>query len=127
MTNREILHKLYFYAWAERENPQSDLARQIIAVITAHPEYEKFFNDPENYKQDPGDIFLHLSGHLSVLEQLTVDKPPGVRNIYQQLIKKHGPHPAEHVMMDVLFETLGAGKAAPEYMAKLSEVVADLG
>jgi hypothetical protein len=46
--------------------------------------------------------------HMAIREQISIDRPPGVRELHTQLRKRHGGdgHPAEHALMDALAETL---------------------
>jgi hypothetical protein len=51
--------------------------------------------------------FLHLSLHLAIEEQLSIDQPPGIRAIFAQLLERHGDrHAALHVILDCLGETV---------------------
>ena len=51
--------------------------------------------------------FLHMGLHLAIREQLSIDRPPGVRQIQQTLAARLGDeHDAEHVLMEALAETL---------------------
>jgi len=41
--------------------------------------------------------------HLAVLDQIQLDKPKGIRTVYQQLMQKYqNTHEVEHRLMDVL-------------------------
>lgn len=82
-------------------------------LIAEHPEYhaileapeaavEKEFT-PENGQTNP---FLHLSLHLAIAEQISIDQPPGIRAAYQALRQRLEVHDAEHAVMDCLGETL---------------------
>ena len=56
--------------------------------------------------------------HLSVIEQVTTDRPQGIRDIYQTLIKKLGsPLDAEHVMMDCVIENLWHAQTTGEVVS----------
>ncbi len=45
--------------------------------------------------------------HLAVREQLSIDRPPGVRDLHRQLQARHGDsHGAEHALMEALGEAL---------------------
>ena len=51
--------------------------------------------------------FLHMGLHLAVRDQLSIDRPPGVRELHRLLQFRHGGwHHAEHVLMEALGETL---------------------
>ena len=45
--------------------------------------------------------------HIAIREQLSIDRPAGVKAAYAALLKKTGdPHAAEHAMLECLAETL---------------------
>ena len=50
--------------------------------------------------------FLHLSLHLAVHEQVSIDQPPGIRAAFNRLRAKMEPHAAEHVLVECLGETI---------------------
>ncbi len=51
--------------------------------------------------------FLHMGLHLAVREQVSIDRPPGVRELHRRLHARHGDgHRGEHALMDALGETL---------------------
>ena len=82
--------------------------------IRQHPEYEHDLADTEraletDYSVDQGrsNPFLHLSMHLSIHEQITVDQPPGIRAASEALIRRLGSiHDAHHLIMECLGEML---------------------
>jgi len=82
--------------------------------IRQHPEYENELADSEraletDYSVDQGrsNPFLHLSMHLSIHEQISVDQPPGIRDACAALIKRLGSvHDAHHMIMECLGEML---------------------
>ena len=60
-----------------------------------------------------GVVILSLKGRLTVgeasavREQVSIDRPPGVRALHGQLQARYGDvHAAEHVLMEALGETL---------------------
>jgi len=82
--------------------------------IRQHPEYENELADSEraletDYSIDQGrsNPFLHLSMHLSIHEQISVDQPPGIRDACAALVKRLGSvHDAHHMIMECLGEML---------------------
>ena len=51
--------------------------------------------------------FLHMGLHIAVREQLSIDRPPGIRELKQLLTGRLGDgHDAEHVLMEALAQTL---------------------
>ncbi|MBA2723017.1 MAG: DUF1841 family protein, partial [Methylibium sp.] len=55
--------------------------------------------------------FLHLSMHLSITEQLSVDQPVGIKQAFALLAAKRGSaHEAQHELMECLGEMLWASQ-----------------
>ncbi len=120
LTQEVIAARQFFCkAWQKKcqQLPLEPLEIEITSIIQQHPEYHHFFNDPTNpIIKNPSDMtanpFLHISLHLGLHEQLTLDQPKGVKEIYQQLIKKYEDvHKAEHIMMECLQEIMNAAWA----------------
>ncbi|MDS4016474.1 MAG: DUF1841 family protein [Candidatus Accumulibacter sp.] len=84
-----------------------------VDVIIRHPEYHALLADPElaaaqEYLPEGGQLnpFLHLSLHLAIAEQLSIDQPPGIRAAFQALAARLDPHAAEHRILECLGEAL---------------------
>jgi hypothetical protein len=110
------VRQFFFDAWAKfgREQPLTELETMAIEIIQMHPEYHPVLNHPEHYLEqsyfpEMGETnpFLHMSLHLSILEQVAINQPPGISGFYETLIKKHGSKlDAQHDLMDCLAETI---------------------
>ena len=83
--------------------------------IAEHPEYHTDLSDVDaalarNYDATPDKTnpFLHLSMHLSISEQCSIDQPRGIRQAVELLAKRldDGLHDAHHATMDCLGEKL---------------------
>ncbi len=78
--------------------------------IVQHPEYEPDLGDVDaalaaDYSVERGQTnpFLHLSMHLTITEQLSIDQPPGIRAAYQRLAQRlDSEHEAQHQIMECL-------------------------
>lgn len=78
--------------------------------IDEHPEYREDLSDVDaaiarNYDLTPEKTnpFLHLSMHLSISEQCSIDQPHGIRQAVELLAKRLGSlHDAHHVAMECL-------------------------
>jgi hypothetical protein len=78
--------------------------------VAEHPEYHADFSDvsaalERMYEVKDGKInpFLHLSMHLSVSEQCSIDQPRGIRQAVELLTaKRDSLHDAHHETMDAL-------------------------
>ncbi|MDR3428040.1 DUF1841 family protein [Silvimonas sp.] len=92
--------------------PMTDLEKMTAAVLLRHPEYHHFLM-PDYLDQDwpveygETNPFLHISMHLAIEEQLSIDQPFGIRALYGELCKVAGnEHDAQHWMMEGLGEML---------------------
>jgi hypothetical protein len=113
---REQLRSSYAEAWRKHlaRVPLTPLESLIADVIAHHPEYQPLVGDAQAvqaFDPSPGTAaenpFLHMGLHLAIREQLSIDRPPGVRQIQQALTTQLGDeHDAEHVLMEALAETL---------------------
>jgi hypothetical protein len=125
---REQLRLAYAEAWRKRRAraPLSALETLIADVIALHPEYHVLLDDPAAvlaFEPSAGggqeNPFLHMGLHLAVREQLSIDRPPGVRDLHRRLLARLADaHAAEHELMQALGETLWdaerAGRAPDE-------------
>ena len=85
--------------------------------IAHHPEYEDVLKDVEHaltrdYSVEGGQAnpFLHLSMHLSIEEQVSIDQPRGIRDAASALVQRHGQHEAHHRIMECLGEMIWASQ-----------------
>jgi Domain of unknown function (DUF1841) len=114
--SREQLRLAYSQAWAKHvaRAPLSPLEAQIADVIALHPEYQRVASDADTavaFEPDAAgsadNPFLHMGLHLAVREQLSIDRPPGIRELHRQLQARCAdPHLAEHILMEALGEEL---------------------
>ncbi len=120
--SREQLRKTYADAWAKHlaHSPLTPLEAMITDVIGVHPEYQAIVSDPQAALAfEPGtpeiaeNPFLHMGLHLAVRDQVSIDRPPGVRELHRALQARHGDaHRAEHALMGALGETLWQAQRA---------------
>jgi len=114
--SRDEVRDFFFNTWEKfkQTQPLTDLEKIAIGVIQMHPEYHPILDAPEQYKQqeyfpEQGQTnpFLHMSLHLSVLEQISINQPIGIADIYAQLKVQHQEeHSAQHDVLDCLGETI---------------------
>jgi hypothetical protein len=119
---REQLRQTYADAWRKHleHSPLTPLEAMITDVIGAHPEYQDLMTDAEAaiaFEPRPGgDVenpFLHMGLHLAVRDQVSIDRPPGVRELHRLLNARQGDsHRAEHALMEALGETLWQAQRA---------------
>lgn len=93
---------------AEALSPMETIIAQ---VISEHPEYHGLLQKGEisgDYTVEQGKTnpFLHMGMHITIREQISIDRPPGIARAWQKLANQAGPHLAEHRMLDCLAEIL---------------------
>lgn len=107
----------------QRDATPMDALEQLAAQwIAEHPEYHGDLTDaeaavarlsqPDAARENP---FLHLSMHLSISEQCSIDQPPGIRQAVELLTARRGDlHTAHHEVMEclgtMLWESQRAGR-----------------
>ena len=102
-----------FFCEALRKQRAGEILTPMDAIaadwITHHPEYHDALLDVDaaiarDYSVEGGQSnpFLHLSMHLSIEEQVSIDQPPGIRAACQALSQRLGPHDAHHEIMECL-------------------------
>ena len=113
--SRDEVRQFFFDAWRKYRTaqPLSALEGMALQVMQLHPEYHAVLDAPQRYLEqeyfpEMGETnpFLHLSLHLSVQEQLSIDQPPGIAAAYGTMAARAGEHDAQHAVMECLAETL---------------------
>lgn len=107
-------------AWRKHSTglPQSPIELQANRWIAEHPEYHDVLADEaaaqaavftvEEGRTNP---FLHLSMHLSIEEQVSIDQPRGIRQAVETLAARlNSLHEAQHQVMDCLGEMIWASQ-----------------
>lgn len=103
-------------AWAKyrAHSPLTGLEQLAVEIIVLHPEYHGVLESAErhlqrDYSPEQGDInpFLHLSLHLAIAEQLSIDQPTGIRAQFERLATAKGDrHAALHAVLECLGEVI---------------------
>lgn len=114
--SREQVRRFFIAAWRSYRLalPLQGLEALAVEHILRHPEYQGLLEAgdeaverdwlPEMGETNP---FLHLSMHLSISEQLSIDQPVGMRACYAALAARLGDeHSAQHAVMDCLAEMM---------------------
>jgi hypothetical protein len=114
--SRDEVRAFFFDTWGKfkAQQPLTDLEKLALSIMHMHPEYHDILSDPERYQHqayfpEMGETnpFLHMSLHLSILEQISINQPIGITPIYQQLKAKHqNEHDAQHDLLECLAETI---------------------
>ncbi|MCX7141957.1 MAG: DUF1841 family protein [Proteobacteria bacterium] len=132
---RDQVRQFFFDAWRKHRKQEvlAGLDNIAVGVILLHPEYHPVLDDPERYQgrdytPEAGETnpFLHMSMHLAIEEQLSVDQPPGIKSEFTRLAAKAGDrHAACHAIMECLAETIWRAQrdgAAPDSQAYLERL-----
>lgn len=106
------VRKFFCAVYAKVLTNNAQEAIEIIANqwIAEHPEYHDDLRDEsaallKMYEVNDGKTnpFLHLSMHLSITEQCSIDQPRGIRQAVELLTARRGDlHQAHHEVMDEL-------------------------
>src|SRR5687768_2373005 len=128
--SREEVREMFFGTWRKYRAGEPLVGIETIAlqVILLHPEYHAILDHPERYRSrdytDQSNPFLHLSLHLALEEQLSIDQPPGIAHRFQVLVSKfRDRHEALHQALECLAEMLWRAQragTAPDAAAYLS-------
>ena len=115
-SNRSDTRQPFFDAWKKLQDglPMTALETIIAEVIRLHPEYHRHLEDggryldkdwlPEGGETNP---FLHMGMHIAIREQLSIDRPAGIKAAHAALLARMGDaHAAEHAMLECLGEVL---------------------
>jgi len=114
--SREDVRRFFCDAWRKHRTGDgtSPLERMAIACILEHPEYQELLDDVDqalgrDFPAEAGreNPFLHMSMHLSLEEQASIDQPPGIRALLESLQLHCGDrHAAAHEAMECLGEVI---------------------
>jgi hypothetical protein len=114
--SRDQVREFFFGLWEKSQAGQalSPLEAMALALVMEHPEYNEVLANPERYRErewrpEGGETnpFLHLSMHLAIEEQVSIDQPPGIREAVRKLSARHdSEHAARHAVMECLAEVV---------------------
>jgi hypothetical protein len=111
-----------FFCETYRKHRANEVLTPLEAIardwVMQHPEYAAALADAEaalstDYSVESGQSnpFLHLSMHLSIAEQISIDQPPGIRQAFVALAQRLGSeHDAHHQIMECLGEMMWASQ-----------------
>jgi hypothetical protein len=109
---REQVRDTFFQAWRKYRAGEPLVGIEAIAVdvVLAHPEYHAVLDEPQRHREreySEANPFLHMSLHLALEEQLSIDQPPGIAAHFNTLIARLGDrHAALHEAVECLAETI---------------------
>jgi hypothetical protein len=127
--SREEVREMFFATWRKYRagEPLAGIETIALQVILLHPEYHQVLDHPKRYRDrdyvDESNPFLHMSLHLALEEQLSIDQPSGIRAAWDRLLERWGDrHEALHQALECLAETVWRAqreRAAPDAAAYL--------
>jgi hypothetical protein len=110
---RDSTREVFFRAWHHHRDDQAleGVERVLVAVALRHPEYHALLEDPQRHlERDYSPLlgetnpFLHMGLHVAIEEQLALDEPRGIRDIYSKMLARQ---PDEHATQHLIMECLG--------------------
>jgi Domain of unknown function (DUF1841) len=111
---REQVRDFFFESWRKYRAAEPLVGLETVALEVAllHPEYHALLERPERHRDreyfpELGETnpFLHMSLHLAVEEQLSIDQPAGVAARFAALSARLGErHAALHEAIECLAE-----------------------
>lgn len=114
--SREQVRQLFFHTWRKYQKHEmlSGIETIVIEVILLHPEYHSILNNQErfldqDYLPEMGDTnpFLHMSMHVAIKEQLSINQPIGICDRFNRLLEiTSDEHDATHQVMECLAEMI---------------------
>jgi hypothetical protein len=114
--SRGEAREFFFDVWAKHRagTPLTPLEAMALDIVLGHPEYRPMLEDRERYlerdwKPEGGETnpFLHLAMHLAIAEQVSIDQPPGIRDVVHALARRRDSvHDARHDVMECLAEMI---------------------
>jgi uncharacterized protein DUF1841 len=111
--SREDVRDTFFAAWRKYRagQPIAGIEALALEVILLHPEYHGALGNPGRSRDkdyfDESNPFLHMSLHVALEEQLSIDQPPGIVTRFRDLLERHGErHKALHQALECLAETV---------------------
>lgn len=113
--SREQVRQFFCESWRKHRTHAILQGAEATAadLIEHHPEYHALLESPEEaldkeFTPESGQMnpFLHLSLHLAVADQISIDQPFGIRAAYDALRARLDVHEAEHAILECLGETI---------------------
>jgi len=115
--DRDSARRFFFQVWdkyKEQKIQLEALEHLVLGVILEHPEYHGLLDDleeglQEEFTPEMGQTnpFLHMSMHIALKEQISTDRPSGIKMLHKELLKTNvDNHKLEHKMMECLGEAM---------------------
>jgi hypothetical protein len=108
--SRDQVREFFVNTW--RKDRAQELLTPLEAIaldwIKQHPEYHEALESQDaltqEFKVEDGrsNPFLHLSMHLAIAEQLSIDHPRGIKQAFETMARASNGHDAVHQIMECL-------------------------
>lgn len=136
---REQNQERFYEIWTRVNSgyPLEGEEKMIGELMTAHPEYYPFWNEPKRYihhkfdpAEDKADPFLHILMDLTVRRQIMLDDPPETRRTIEALMKKglsemEAIHDVSRIVVEFMYDMLKTRKPfdLQKYVRRLNQLV----
>ncbi len=114
--SREDVRRFFCETWRKyrAQVPLEGLEMTALDVVLLHTEFHallenEYRNIDRDFLPEGGEInpFLHLSLHLAVAEQISIDQPRGIRRMHERLVEHaRSRHDALHLILECLGEAV---------------------
>lgn len=114
-SDRSTLRRFFVVAWRKMLEgaPLEPLEDMVARIVDEHPQYHSLLGDDAAVDKDftvsegRANPFLHLSMHVAIQEQVSTNRPDGIRTLYADLLRRFDDaHGLEHAMMECLGKSL---------------------
>lgn len=134
----EQARRFFYETWQKCQknfNQLSDLEKICCFWVYKHPNIVSLLKDAKTeHALHEGDYlshpFIHLSLHMALTEQIGLNTPIGIREVYLKLLQIHDEHNAHHLMMQALWQafneaqTKGIALHHTQYLQDLKSLLA---
>ncbi|MBT0960734.1 DUF1841 family protein [Denitromonas iodatirespirans] len=112
---RDQARRFFIEAWRKQREGSvlTPLESMVVDIVQQHPEYQPLLEDTDavdhDFAPEDGQVnpFLHLSLHLAIEEQLSINQPPGLKPAFAQLqLRRGNRHDALHDVLECLGEVM---------------------
>ncbi len=109
--DRSQLRRVFIEAWRKQQSGEAlePMEQMISGIVAGHPEYHRLLKDDASLEREfrvvdgQANPFLHMSMHIAIQEQISTNRPEGIREIYRSLLDSYqDPHTLEHALMECL-------------------------
>ena len=108
--SRDQVRQFFIETWCKHHALEvlTPLEAMALGWIEKHPEYHEDIGQADamtrefNVEEGRTNPFLHLSMHLAIAEQLSIDHPRGIRQAFESMASRTDPHHAAHEIMECL-------------------------